>query len=324
MLLDSASEFRVELAKHSLHLRLRGMPRLGGRGGASRTGGILRIAMGGAEGTGGGILHVARGGAEVTFGLRVSAFHAVTTLQADTLRKDGVIEDAASAADRDLRGAAIAPHALLRLAVDSTPALLVVLHLQADVAILTPFTAPRVLDQPVPLAAVVAVAFCKHCMAECRVLCARVEDAAVIIEPVVAVHGHHNWAPLHECLHQRVHLVTGQRAPTRDPRAPRGWPSPRQAGIRARRGVGGVWQLRLQGDTVVPHERVGEFPRGPVATARAAAMLRVWHTVHQGLCREPHIVRTRALQLRFHGLHCGDGPAAATTALLSHSGPNIS
>merc|ERR1719310_2435085 len=74
---------------------------------------------------------------------------AIAVLEADALRHDRVEEQSAGAADRDLRWAAIAANALLWLVVS-------------------------------------AVALSKHSVAEDGVLLAAVEDARVVVKPVVS------------------------------------------------------------------------------------------------------------------------------------------
>mmetsp|Transcript_120435 Transcript_120435/g.269240 ORF Transcript_120435/g.269240 Transcript_120435/m.269240 type:complete len:218 (+) Transcript_120435:163-816(+) len=181
----------------------------------------------------------------------------VASFDANALREDGVVKQAAHAADFHFGGAAVAPNALLRLPVDAAESALIVVPLYPDIAILAPFRTPRVLDEPVLAACVLAVALREHRVAQHRIPCAVVEDAAVIIEPVVRIHGHHNGALLDKRTHQRLCLVAGQGMPATDADAALARQClSRCRGLASLR-LAEVGHVGLQRDAVVPHEGIG-------------------------------------------------------------------
>merc|ERR1719386_113838 len=105
-----------------------------------------------------------------------------------------------------------------------------------------------------------------------RVLVAVVEDAVVVVHPVVGVHRDDRGPLRVERLLQRLGLVAGERGPARDPGALAGrWVEAVLAFADA--GLGGVRHLAVQREAVVPEEREAELARGAVAAAGAAAVL---------------------------------------------------
>merc|ERR1719310_2517577 len=215
--------------------------------------------------------------------------------------------------------------AVLWLVVRSAPVglLFAAAAQQADVALLSPASSPGVLDQPVPLAAlpVGAVALSKHSVAEDGVLLAAVEDARVVVKPVVSVDSHNHWALLIQGLHNRLSLIAREVGPARDANPLGGWPGTVGSStlVWAGVGVGVVRIIALGRNPVVADESIGQLASCTFATAASTAVLRVWDAVHQTLRGElQRPVRLAAsLQLRLESFDGTYGPAAATVALIT-------
>mmetsp|Transcript_89777 Transcript_89777/g.234150 ORF Transcript_89777/g.234150 Transcript_89777/m.234150 type:complete len:449 (-) Transcript_89777:10-1356(-) len=246
-------------------------------------------------------------------------------LDFDVRGHDGVVQQAAGAADGDLAGAAIAAQALRRLVVRSAPVVLVVVPQQADVSGLAPLRAPRVLDQPVLVAGfVLAVALGENGVAEDRILCTIVEDTRLVVEPIIAVHGHDHRALLHQRLHQWLRPVAGQLIPASD--ADAGRRLPEAGALGARLCPARVRQVALQRNAVIAHPSIGELAGCTLAAAGAPAVLRVRHAVHKRLRRDPRHFGAGPAgteELGLEGLGGGDGPATAAIALVPDGGSTV-
>mmetsp|Transcript_78807 Transcript_78807/g.225784 ORF Transcript_78807/g.225784 Transcript_78807/m.225784 type:complete len:415 (-) Transcript_78807:103-1347(-) len=251
-------------------------------------------------------------------------------LHAHIRRHEGVIQQAAGAADPDLARSTIASNTILRLVVRSAPCVLVVVPEEPHVAELAPVTPPRVLDQPILIASIIlAVFFDEHGMPKDGILLAIVEDAGVVVLPGVGIHGHDDRARLHQRLHQRLRAVAGQLVPAAD--ADAGGRLPEASRLMARAGLLCVPEILVERDAVVSHPGEGELARGAIAAAGASAVLGVRHAVQERLHRDrdvrllPAAGALLADELRLDGLCGGDGPAAAAVALVPDrgAGPDV-
>mmetsp|Transcript_87390 Transcript_87390/g.222615 ORF Transcript_87390/g.222615 Transcript_87390/m.222615 type:complete len:240 (+) Transcript_87390:526-1245(+) len=148
------------------------------------------------------------------------------------------------------------------------------------------------------------------------VLGAAVEDARLVVEPAVAVHGHDHRALLDHRLHQRLGAVARQLVPAADAHAGAGLPE--ASGLMALAGPGCVLEVALQRDAVVAHPGVGELASGAIAAALASAVLRVRDAVHERLRGDAGRGARVLDELCLQGLGGGDGPAAAAIALIPH------
>mmetsp|Transcript_116503 Transcript_116503/g.226608 ORF Transcript_116503/g.226608 Transcript_116503/m.226608 type:complete len:212 (+) Transcript_116503:381-1016(+) len=194
------------------------------------------------------------------------------------------------------------------------------MHQHSDVTLLAPARPPRILNQPIFFPCIRTIALCQDCMTKDGILIAGVKDAAVIVEPVVAIHGHNHWSIADQCLHQWSSLIAWQLLPAINTCPPCCLPRPAQRLLWARLGFSGVGQVCLQGNTIIPHEAIGQLPSGTITATRPTTTLRIWHAIHQCLCGKPwRWVHTSSLQVSFNSLDSRDRPTAPTVALLAKS-----
>mmetsp|Transcript_68521 Transcript_68521/g.149102 ORF Transcript_68521/g.149102 Transcript_68521/m.149102 type:complete len:204 (-) Transcript_68521:710-1321(-) len=191
---------------------------------------------------------------------------AAALLQAHTLGKDGVIEEAAHPTDGHLFRPTIAADAVLWLVVRTTPGVFVLMALKPDVALLAPLTSPRVQNEPVLVARLLAVALGQHRMTQNRVLGTSVEHTRVVIEPAATVHRHDDGAVLDKSLHERFNTVAWELVPAGNNHPLGGGPWPRKR--RWTRTSGPlIGQFRLCWNAVIPHEGIRKFTCGSIAAA---------------------------------------------------------
>mmetsp|Transcript_32626 Transcript_32626/g.87598 ORF Transcript_32626/g.87598 Transcript_32626/m.87598 type:complete len:214 (+) Transcript_32626:133-774(+) len=192
---------------------------------------------------------------------------------------DRVIQHTAHSAHSDLRWATVAAEAILRLPVNATECILILTIelLEADVALLTPFPAPRVLNEPVASRTVPAPPLGQHRVIEHRIPVTSVEHTAVVVKPRATVHGHHHGTLLCECTHQRCRLIARQLRKSRHEDTARSGRSIAQAGAPR------VREVRLCGNAVVAHVGIGELPCCAITSTTATAVLRIRHAIHKSL-----------------------------------------
>merc|ERR1719195_1810151 len=138
--------------------------------------------------------------------------------KANTFWYERVKEHTAHATHLHRRGSTITTNTFLRLAVSATPRIVIIMPQKANIAALTPASAPGILNEPVLFegagkAIIFSVPFREHRMAKSCILAAVIENTMRVVKPIVRIHRHDHCTLSDKSLLETVCLVARQRIP---------------------------------------------------------------------------------------------------------------
>eukprot|EP00906_Rhabdomonas_costata_P019210 RCo028024 len=192
---------------------------------------------------------------------------------------------------------------------------------KADVALLAPFWAPTVADNPVvAMLGVRAIAHQLNHMIDDRVvLVAPIVDALLVMVPPRGINDYRDGAHLHKGLQKRLLLVCGQAENSRDSSRDFGG-SGTEVACLAAAGIGGIRVGRLVGDATTRLDMLEGHPRGSPTAAHPRAIVAaapgvvgaVQDLLHREFIEGARLDRPNAL----HSLNRRERPAAPAAALV--------